>query len=276
MPDLPYLLCAIDLDDTLLGPQHAISPRNARAIEAVSALGVQVLIASGRMYEATLRYVQQLGLHTPIISYNGALVKLPDSGEVWFHDCVPAGLAAEIMDFSAEHKLQLNFYSDGCFYSAADTPWLQLYYKRTGSPYKILPDMYTALRGQEPTKLLIVDTPEYTDSLLPGFRERFAGRLYVTKTTDEYLEFMPAQANKGVALKLVAERMGMTERDTMAFGDSHNDLPMIRWAGMGIAMGNAKPELLAVADRVALRYDEDGVGILLEEVYGLEPYDSGM
>ena len=268
---LPYRLCAIDLDDTLLGSDHRISQRNARAVHATIARGVTVVIASGRMHEATLRFAEQLGLETPIISYNGAMVKLPRTGEEWLHERVPADLAGELMDFCSERGLQLNFYLHGRVYTAAYTEWMKLYHERTLCPYEVLPEMYTALRGESPTKLIIVDTPEFTSSLVPMFRERFAGKLYVTKTTDEYLEFMPPNTNKGLALALVAERLGFTAAETIAMGDNYNDVPMVRWAGLGIAVGNAKPELLAVADRIVLRYDEDGVGIALEEIFGLEP-----
>ena len=271
MPPLPYRLCAVDLDDTLLGPDHRISECNVRAVQATVARGVTVVLASGRMHEATLRYAEQLGLETPIISYNGAMVKLPSTGEEWLHERVPADLAATVMDYAEERGLQLNFYLNGLVYTAAYTKWMQLYHERTQCPYEVMPSLYTAMRGQSPTKLIIVDTPEYTNSLVPGFRKQFAGKLYVTKSTDEYLEFMPADANKGAALALVAERLGITAAETMAIGDSFNDIPMVQWAGLGLAVANAKPELQAVADRIIGRYDEDGVGIALDEIFGFDP-----
>lgn len=270
MPSQTYALCAIDLDDTLLGPDHRISHRNARALRALRELGVAVIIASGRMHEATLGYAVELGITGPIVSYNGALIKLAGTGDVWLHERVSAPLAWEIMEYCSERKLQLNFYHDGLVHSAEDTPWLQLYHSRTGSPYVVESDMMMKMSGVEPTKLLIVDTPQYTDALLPILRDRFQGTLYVTKTTDEYLELMPLCANKGAALEFTANRLGVSQNQTLAIGDSYNDVSMVRWAGLGLAVANAKPELLAVADRTIGRYDEDGVGVVLEEIYGLD------
>jgi len=269
LPGLEYTLCAIDLDETLLGPDHHISERNAKAVRAVRDLGVTVVIASGRMHEATLRYAKELGLDGPVISYNGALIKIPGTGEEWMHERVPSNVALEIMHYCGRRKLQLNFYYNGFVHSTEDTAWLQLYHARTGSPYVIEPDMEQAMLGIEPTKLLIVDTPEYTNSLLPVLRDRYKDVLYVTKSTDEYLEMMPPRANKGAALEYAASRLGVVAQQTIAIGDSFNDIPMVKWAGLGLAVGNAKPELLAVADRTIARSDADGVAQVLEELYQL-------
>jgi Cof subfamily protein (haloacid dehalogenase superfamily) len=266
---LPYRLCAIDLDDTLLGPDHLLSDRNYRAIRAVIERGVIVVLASGRMFSTTVRFAEQLDLETPVISYNGALVKNPRNGEVWLQECVPAPLSARVLDYCREHHLQLNFYLDDHLYTAEQTPWLELYHKRTSAPFEIVPDFYSKLRHRSPTKVIIVDAPETIDRLLPYFRESFGDTLYVTKSNAEYLEFLPPKANKGKALELVTQRYGISAAETLAFGDSWNDIPMLQWAGMGIAVGNAKPEVIAAADKTVLGNAEDGVGIALEEIYRL-------
>ncbi len=270
MSSLPYRLCAIDLDDTLLGPDHAVSARNAAAVRAAVAKGVIVVIASGRMHESTLRYARQMGLETPIISYNGAMVKNPHTGEVWLHDRISGEVAVQVLDYARDHGLQLNYYLNDHFYSAAYTSWVKLYHERTQAPIEILPEMYDTLRGTEPTKMIIIDTKEKTDSLLTPFRERFGDGLYVTKSNDEYLEMMPPQANKGVALALVAAKFGIPASETVAFGDSYNDIPMLTWAGLGIAVGNAKPETKAAAQQTVGTNAADGVGIALEQIFDLK------
>lgn len=267
---LPYNLIALDLDETLLGPDHLISPRNARAVKSLSELGATVVIASGRMHEATLQFASSLGLSAPIISYNGALVKDPNSGETWLEQQVDGDLTTIVLDYCRDHGLQLNFYRDGKVMTAAMTPWMELYERRTLSPVVVMPDFYTALRGEPSVKLIIVDSLEKTNALLPQFVDIFGDKLYITKTTDEYLEFMPPAANKAAALSLVAEKLGVLQERTVAFGDSFNDIPMIRWAGLGVAVASAKPQVREAADRIVGRYDEDGVGIALEEIFGLK------
>ena len=269
MSSVPYRLCAIDLDDTLLGPDHNVSPRNVAAVRAVVDAGVIVVIASGRMHEATLRFVEQMGLQTPIISYNGAMVKNPHTGEIWLHERIAPEVAAQVLDYAHSHVLQLNYYLDDHFYSAAYTQWAKLYCERTLAPVEIVPEMYRTLQGTAPTKMIVVDTQERTDALLTPFQDRFGDRLYVTKSNDEYLEMMPPQANKGVALALVAAKFGVTAAETIAFGDSYNDIPMLTWAGLGIAVGNAKPETKAAAQRTVATNAEDGVAVALEQIFHL-------
>src|SRR5258706_14369233 len=120
--------------------------------------------------------------------------------------------------------------------------------------------------GTEPTKMILIDTPEVTDSLLLQFREEFGPSLYITKTNPQYLEFMNPASNKGIALAHVAEKLGILQEETIAFGDGSNDLPMIMWAGLGVAMGTAKPEILAAANKVAPPFDEDGLAVMIEEI----------
>ncbi len=268
---VPFRLCAIDLDDTLLAPDHTISPRNARAVQAVAALGVTVVVASGRMHVTAGRYAADLGLNAPVISYNGALVKHALTNEIWRHDPVPQEFVGPLLDYSQERNLQLNFYADDVAYTARETEWSRLYRERTQAPYVVRPDFYTGLRDVAPTKLLIVDTPELTNARLAHFEKLWGDRLYLTKSAEEYLEFLSPTATKGTALAYVAQRLGVPPEATLAFGDSYNDAPMFRWAGTGLAVGNAKPELIQAASRVIGRSDEDGVGIALEEIFQLFP-----
>jgi Cof subfamily protein (haloacid dehalogenase superfamily) len=269
LSDLPYRLCALDLDETLLNPEHTLTDRNSRAVRAVVEKGVVVVLASGRMHESALPFHRQLDLNTPIISYNGAMVKQPNTGELWLHENIPAERAQIVMDFCQERGLQLNFYLHDKLYTAAMTPWVQLYQSRTNCPLALEPELYTVMREKNPTKLIIVNTPEYTNELLPHFREIFGDSLYITKSTDEYLEFMPPTADKGKALAIVADRLGFTAAETIAFGDSYNDLPMIVWAGMGIAVANGKATLREAADRVIGYSADDAVAEALEEIFQL-------
>lgn len=265
---LPYRLAAIDLDETLLGPDHRMSARNARAVRALAERGVVCVIASGRMHEATLRFSEELGLDAPIISYNGAMVRQPTTGEVWHHVRVPAEPAAEVIRFCAERGHHLNYYLNDHLYVAARGPWAELYLRQTGSPMETVGDLRPYC-GTEPTKMILIDAEETTDRLLERFRAHLGDALYITKTNPQYLEFMNPTASKGAALALVAERLGISREETIAFGDGNNDLPMIRWAGMGVAMGTAKPHVRAAADYLAPPYDEDGLGAAIEAIFRL-------
>jgi len=260
---LPYRLAAIDLDGTLLGPDHRISPRNACAVRALKDHGVTCVIASGRMHQATVRFAEELGIDGPLISYNGAMVRDIRTREVWHHLRVPAEAAAEVIRFCAEHRYHLNYYLNDHLYVAERGPWAEFYVRQTGSPMEVIGDLLP-LQGTEPTKMILIEAPDTIQHLLGVFRGRLGNVLYITRTNPEYLEFMNIQANKGSALELVAERLGVAREETLAFGDGENDIPMIRWAGLGVAMGDAASVVQSAADAIAPPHDEDGLGRLIE------------
>ncbi len=224
------------------------------------------MIASGRMHEATVRFADELGLKEPIISYNGAMVKDPVSNEIWRHITMPASCAEEITRFCIENGCHLNYYLDGHLYIREMSPWAKLYLDQTNSPYEILPD-FESLYGSSPTKLILINSPEETNRLLSQFKEKYGDRLYITKSNPEYLEFMNPAATKASALEYLANRLGVAREEVIAFGDGGNDLPMIQWAGMGVAMYQARTAVKDAADRIAPPETEGGLGAFIEQLF---------
>jgi Cof subfamily protein (haloacid dehalogenase superfamily) len=261
-------ISAIDIDGTLVDPQKNISARNAQAVAAYTAAGGTVVLSSGRMYSSILRYGIELGLpsHDIILSYNGAMAKTI-GGELLFERPVPAQYGAEIIAYCRQHGLHLNFYYDDSLYVDRLDEWSELYGVRSGSTSIAVGDL-TKLAEKPPTKLLIIDDKFTLDNLITHFQEKYHGLLYITKTDDEYLEFMAEGVDKGTSLQWVAEHLGVPQTQTAAFGDSYNDVPMIEWAGIGVAMSNGRREAIAAADVVADNNAWDGVGAILEEFVG--------
>lgn len=222
-----------------------------------------IVLASGRRWATIEAFAREMDLppNFPIIAYNGAMIRTL-AGETWFHQPVPAEAARAIVRYCARHGLHLNFYLNDELYVRDDTPWGRMYERRTGTAAHVVGDL-TQFDDRQPTKLLLIDTLETTDRLLAHFQAEFGNLLYIVKTEDEYLEFMAPRVNKGAALAEVARRLSLVAADCVAFGDSYNDIPMLEWAGLGIAMDNARPELKAVADKLALPADADGVASAL-------------
>jgi Cof subfamily protein (haloacid dehalogenase superfamily) len=274
MSSLPFELIALDLDLTLLNDAHEISARNKAAVLRCAEMGAHVVISSGRMYRCTLPYLQLLGLDAPMITYNGAYIRVASSGEVWLDAHLDLGVAREIVDFCAARDLNLNYYLDDNLYVAKVTPWGELYSARTTAPLNPVGDLHT-LTERAPTKVLIVADPAEITELYAVMEPAYRDRAYVTISNIEYLEFMPKGVDKGQALGVVADRFGVPREKTIAFGDAGNDIPLIRAAGLGVAMANAKPEAKAVAGRIAPAYDEDGVAVVLEELFGFSPAGAG-
>ncbi|OPZ85060.1 MAG: Sugar phosphatase YidA [bacterium ADurb.Bin429] len=274
MSSLPYELIALDLDLTFLDDAHQISPRNRAAVLRCAEMGAKVVLSSGRMYRCTLPYLHLLGLDAPLITYNGAFIKQESTGEVWLDEHLDLGVAREIVDFCAARDLNLNYYLDDNLYVAKINPWAELYSARTTAPLNPVGDLRT-LTDRAPTKVLIVADPGCIAELYVEMSATYGDRAYVTISNVEYLEFMPKGVDKGKALHAVADHCGIPHAKTIAFGDAGNDIPLIRAAGLGVAMENAKPEAKAVAGRIAPPYDEDGVAAVLEELFGFTPASAG-
>ena len=254
---VPYRLAAIDLDETLVAPDGFVSPRNAEALQNLRQAGVLCVVASGRMHESTLRFAEALDFDGPVISYNGAMIRDRFTGETWRHVTVPSEPAAEIVRFCAENGHHLNYYLDDRLYVAEVGHWARFYQQHTGSRMTPIGDL-GKLAGTCPTKMILITTPDEADRLYRVMSDRYAGLLYLARTNPEYLEFMAPGCDKGVALRVLAERLGIPREETLAFGDGGNDLPMMQAAGFSVAMGSGKEAVRNAASWVAPGFENDG------------------
>jgi len=259
-------LIAVDLDGTLIRDSHHIPERNIKALQKVLAQGVIVAIATGRMHSSACQFVKRLGLgaDTPIISYNGAMIRLPEASDPLWHRPLPADLAAEIVEHAVQEQLPLNYFLEDTLYVPRVDYWARLYLRRTGNIPLPAGDL-RRFRGKSPTKLIICARPEEAEELLMMEQKRFAPRAYVTRSMPEYIEFLHPEANKGVALQWLATYYGVSRENVMALGDMLNDLPMIEWAGIGVAMPHAAEAVRAAADFVP-GDPEAGVAEALEKI----------
>jgi len=261
-------LIAMDLDGTLLDKEGRIPERNREALREAASRGVVVALASGRMTDCIAPFARELGLDCPIIAYNGGMVRLSerDRRERIFHRPLEAALGREIVEF-CRGRYQLNFYLDDRLYaedSSALRPWAELYSRQTGARYIFLPSL-EPLASSDPTKLILITTPAERDRLHDEWVERLAGKATIVKTNPEYLEFLNLRADKGVALLALAKRLGIEPADVMALGDGDNDAPMLRAAGLGVAMANATPLAKAAAREVSrLAHHECAVAEAIE------------
>jgi Cof subfamily protein (haloacid dehalogenase superfamily) len=245
-PNGGYRLLALDLDGTLLTMDLRIDPRDEAALASARAGGLLVAAATGRPYSGAAPWVDRLGLTEPLICYQGAQVRAPGGGILLDHG-VPHDLAMEVVRFCRERRLHVNAYRDDLLLVEHDTPEGREYAEHSGLTPHIVPDLDSAL-GPTTPKLVIVAARETVEELLPEVRERWAGRLFVATSVPTYLEMTVPGADKGAALRFVAERLGVPREQVVAAGDGRNDRPMLEWAGLGAAVRGAPRELAEVAD----------------------------
>lgn len=253
-------LIALDLDGTLLDPTDAISPGNRAAVSRALAAGVRVVFVTGRGAHDPLRFARELGLTDPLICAHGAITLDVETGRELRHIAINAQYAEPIIAFAQKEDLDCAVYADGRFH------------RRVGRP-RYMHDMVA------PTW---VDVP----SLEPLARSaptfiRFFGQESVAKVRDEFVDFpvhfkleswmdfeelaiTSLDATKERALSELCKDLGVKPAEVMAVGDSRNDLPMLLWSGVGVAMANALDEVLKYAPYVTASNTEDGVARAIE------------
>ncbi len=256
-------LVAMDLDGTLLGSDLAISPANQEAIRQAQARGVNITICTGRMFASALPYAQALDLNLPLITYNGALVKVSRTGQVLYQRKVPGPLALKVAAMAREMGYPLNVYLNDRLFVESISPEGREYARRARVPVEIVPDITTCLM-EEPIKMLVLSEEENLNRMAAKWRAIHGDALYVTKSHPNYLEFLHPEATKGRGLAAVAAALGITAAQTLAIGDSWNDVEMFRWAGFSAAMGNAPAEVKQQATYTTAHCDADGVAAALQ------------
>jgi len=263
--DLPYRLVALDLDGTVMAKGRPIAPRVLAAVAEACRRGARVALATGRMYRSTAPFAAALGTNAPIICYQGAWVRDPASGATLYQRGIPVDLAHETVRLARDLGLIVNVYLDDEIHIEAITPTWQRYYDQaTGaSPPRVVGDMLGFLT-REPTHLAMVTDADRTRALVEQVRAHFGGRLYVTTGHPLFCELSHPEVSKGRAVRFLAERLGVPREQVLAVGDNLNDLDMVEWAGLGVAMANSPPELLAAADAVVPTVHEDGVAEAIE------------
>lgn len=257
-------LVALDLDDTLLDSKLAISPRACEAIRKAIAQGVTVTIATGRMHRSALPFARQLGLDVPLITYNGALIKSSLSGETLLHQPIDQELARQALTLCREHDWYIQSYINDEIYVAELGKYAEDYCRISGVPAIAVGDRLYAAEGR-PSKLLAMSTEQGAVDIRNIFHSIFGHRLSIVISKPTYVEITDPLANKGQALAFLAAKLGIEREEIMAVGDSGNDFDMVKYAGWGVAMGNATAAVKEAARLETLSNDADGVAEAIEK-----------
>jgi Cof subfamily protein (haloacid dehalogenase superfamily) len=237
MKSFPYRMAVFDMDATLLGPDRKISPENRDALARLRAAGVEVVIASGRFQSNIAIFEQGLGFIGWIISAGGAVVGNGVSGEIIHELCVPPDLGLELFHRAREAGISVIGYHRSGIFCDAPSEWTELYARHTGQvPIADIP----ALIGAGLQKLIWTTAQPRIVDLAPRMQEEYRDRLYIVHTEPEMLEFLNPNTNKALAVEVLAKRLDISREQIIAFGDGNNDVPMLKWAGMSIAMAHGR------------------------------------
>ncbi|QTL97030.1 Cof-type HAD-IIB family hydrolase [Iocasia frigidifontis] len=266
---MAYKLLVLDLDDTLLDSEQRLPEQNVISIKKLSKLGVRVVIATGRMFISALPYVKELELKGPVITYNGAFVKDVTLDKVIYHQPMDHKIALRIIKDMEEEGLHINLYQDDQLYVAEENDRSK-YYERTAGVKVETVGKISDFIAKPPTKVLIVEKDQTKkEKALRYFREKYGEYIEITESKDYYIEFMARGVSKGKAVERLAGQLGIERSEVIAVGDNWNDLEMIEWAGLGVAMENAPAAVKEKADCITLPHYQAGVSHLIKEIFAI-------
>jgi len=264
LPDFPYRLVATDLDGTLLRSDDTISLRTRDALDAATAAGAAHIVVTGRSVPWTRHILDELGYRGLAICGQGSQVY--HAGEHRLLTSVTldrrqARLALERIEAEVG-PVAVAASQDGLDGEVLLGPGYQPVGEELPAVAADPDDLWAA-----PLIKLYLQHPELDDDTLADAARRAAGDLVtVTMSGEGIVEMLPLGLSKARGLSIAARRLGHSSTTTIAFGDMPNDIPMFAWAAHGVAMADAHPELLAVADEVTASNDEDGIAVVLERL----------
>ena len=262
-PSLPVpRLIACDLDGTLLTNGNCIPQPHIGAVATLEAMGIVVVIVTGRPMLSTLGIQRSLGLQAPLVCFNGVWVGHPGAPPLHQDMLSPEEVRSALEPLVARGRGSINLYPgperwlmDRLCPTTAN--WPQLY----GVPITV--DVGILDHWHEPScKILYADEPAEISALCPQLQSHFGARFHVVISQEDRLEITRPQATKDRGLAVLCQHLGIAQAETWAVGDSDNDIEMLRWAGVGLAMGQASDRVKAAAGQVLPSIDEAGLRVL--------------
>jgi Cof subfamily protein (haloacid dehalogenase superfamily) len=268
-------LAALDLDGTLLNPEKKISAEDEQTIREALSAGREIVIASGRPYFGLpLRKIAQMGIRYAITVNGAAVYTIPDM-KCLYQDPMPKEAALTVMEHLEDAEVYCDVFIDGRGYGSRS--------KRALLDQLPLPEPMR--RYKKETRTFVDDLPAAVGAMGRPVQKltldfvRRDGQMLQRRETEQYLQQMSelcvvsggggnlevtgTGTSKGKALKVLADRLQIPVCDTLACGDSGNDLDLIKTAGVGVAMANADREVLAEADFITKSNAESGVAYAL-------------
>jgi Cof subfamily protein (haloacid dehalogenase superfamily) len=259
-------LIALDLDGTLLDERDGVSPANRQAIRGALDLGVRVVLVTGRGADAPARLVRELKLNLPAICAHGALTRDFLAGRTLGHIPVPYALARPLIEHAERHRLNAAVYFDEQFLCLSGTT---IYMEdQRGMHWAEVPSLLEAVHSP-PTFIRFLGT-HAVESVRAAFPDLPVHFKFESWGDFEELAITSRDATKERALQQLCADFQIPAERVLALGDSRNDVPMLQWAGIGLAMANALPEVRDAVGRVAASCQDDGVAKAIE-TFVLEP-----
>jgi len=262
---MQYKLIALDMDGTVLDSNKKIGARTLSAIHRAVECGVKVIISTGRSYQGVRGYNEILKLETPMISYHGGMVLQPTDETILYQRTLREEDALAIMRLGLEFGVSQVIWSNERLYTFADSPHIREYAENMGISFTIAEaKMAETFAKQGVSKIIWSDEPEQVARYIQELPSLLDGDMAYCTSCSHFLEFTDKHVSKGKALAFLSEYFQIAPEEMIAVGDGMNDKAMLKYAGLGVAMGNASDVVKGFADVVTRTNDEDGVADVIE------------
>lgn len=251
-------LLALDIDGTLLNSDGNVLKSTIDTIELAKEKGTIVTISTGRPIQGVTKFIDMLKLKAPIITYNGAMIVDSISGEVMYEQGLKKDDAKQIIDKGLDYNVSLIIWSNNRLYVNRLDDHVNMYKKLSGNP-PILIENFDQVIEQGITKIIWIDSVSRIGELLDEIKNEINGSVNYCTSRSNFLEFFDEKVSKANALEKIGLDYNIKKEEMMAIGDGDNDLSMIDYVGIGIAMENATVNVKHVATFVTTSNNDDGI-----------------
>lgn len=262
-----YKLIALDMDGTLLREDKTISKATFKAIKSAKAKGVKVVLATGRPAKGIKNYLKELDLISDddyAVAFNGAIVENTKTGKIIVENTMTLDDLKYLYNLSKKLSVNIHALTHHSCITSKWNKYSQLEVDMNKIPLEIL-DLNTIAESNTIVKIMYIDEPPVLQSAIDNLPPEVYEKYTVVRSAPYFLEFLNKKVNKGVGVELLTNNLGISSKEVICIGDAGNDIDMIKYAGLGVAMGNAFPEVKEIADYVTCTNDEDGVAKVIDK-----------
>lgn len=255
-------LVATDIDGTILIPEGNFTSSVKNCVKDLCKKGIKVVLVTGRMNAAAVRIAQDLGLDTPVVSYQGGLVV--HNGKKLYERYLTEEQADRVLKWAKQENIHINLYNDDILYSETECYEVQRYCNNLHTEHTV--KSFCEIKKDKVNKLLAIDysNPERINQYEKELPKLFPD-LYIVKSTPYFLEFSNPEASKKCAVEFLQKYWNLNKDEILTIGDQNNDIALLQAGGVKVAMGNATEELKNEANYITDSVFEDGFVSAMEK-----------
>lgn len=260
-----YKLIALDMDGTLLNEKHIVTDRVKEALKKAREMGVKVILSSGRAYKGIECYMDELDIKDLAITLNGAAVIDRKGEELIFSQCMDNDVSRKMIELANKHGIYNVLFIENDMFVKEINEKGQFFQEHDRIRLKPVGNLDIFYKSQQVFKMLLIGENEELIKLRDEGKKLLGDRVCLTFSLPYFLEAYSPLVNKGIMLDKVAKYYGIKREEIIAMGDGENDIPMIEYAGIGIAMGNALQSVKDAADFITTTNVENGVAYAIHK-----------